>query len=119
MSGLKLARFSTIGAWFGLFILTLLWSTVYTPSPRIPVSLMLVVFVGPLLIPLRGLLHGRTKAHVWTSLLVLLYFVHGIVEAWASPSERWLACLEIVFSIILFASCFFYVQLSKKQSETS
>ncbi len=84
-----------------------------------PISLMLLVFVGPLLLTLRGLLHGRTSTHVWTSMLVLLYFMHGIVEAWASPAERWLAVSEVILSIMLFTGCFYFVQLSKKRAGQS
>jgi uncharacterized membrane protein len=119
MSALNMARMTTLFAYFGLFTLTLLWVTVFSPSPRLPVSLMLLVFVGPLLLPLRGLLHARASTHVWTSMLVLLYFIHGIVEAWASPTERWLAMTEVLLSIALFAGCFYYVQLSKQQNNNS
>lgn len=115
MQALKFARLATLFSYFGLLVLTLLWVTVFSLSPRLPVSLMLIVFVGPLLLPLRGLLYGRTSAHVWTSMLVLLYFIHGVVEGWASPSERWLAVTEVLLSIMLFTGSFYYVQLSKSQ----
>lgn len=119
MSELKLARQVTLASWFGLFALTLSWVTMFAESPRIPVSLMLIVYVGPLLIPLRGLLNANIRAHIWTTLLVLFYFIHGIVEAWASPAERWLAVTEIIFSVTLFIGCFYFVRLSNRQSENS
>lgn len=119
MPAIKLARLATLLGYFGLFTLTLLWVTVLSPSPRIQTSVMLLIFAGPLLIPLRGILHGNTTTHIWMSFLVLLYFMHGIVESWANPTERWLAIIEILLSILLFTGCFFYVQLSKQQSQDS
>ena len=119
MPGIKLARMATLFGYFGLFALTLLWVTVLSPSPRIPTSVMLIIFVGPLLIPLRGILYGKPPTHIWTAFLVLLYFMHGVVESWANPAERWLAMTEILLSILLFTGCFFYVRLSNAQSQES
>ncbi len=109
----QLARIATLFGYFGLFTLTLLWVTVLAPSTRIPTSIMLIMFVGPLLFPLRGILNGKPYTHTWTAFLVLLYFTHGVVESWANPAERWLAITEILLSIILFTGCVFYVRLAK------
>ena len=35
-----------------------------------------------LLLPLRGILHGRPYTHAWTGYLCMLYFSHGTVEAY-------------------------------------
>lgn len=116
MQPLQLARLATLLGYFGLFGLTLLWVTVLAPSDRIPTSIMLIIFVGPLLFPLRGILHGKTYTHKWTAFLVLLYFMHGVVESWANPAERWLAITEILLSIILFSGCIFYVRLTHQKN---
>lgn len=113
---MQLARLATLFGYFGLFGLTLLWVTVLSPPARIPTSVMLIIFVGPLLLPLRGILHGKPYTHIWTAFLVLLYFMHGVVESWANPAELWLAITETLLSILLFSGCFFYVQLSKAQN---
>jgi len=113
MQPLQLARIATLSAYLGLFALTLLWVTVLAPSSRMPISLAIISFTGPLLLPLRGILHGKVYTHAWTAFLVLLYFIHGVVEGWASPSERWLALTEILLSVILFTACIFYIRLAK------
>ena len=118
MQPIQLARLATLFGYFGLFLLTLLWVTVLSPSPRISTSVMLIIFVGPLLLPLRGILYGRTKTHLWTAFLVLLYFMHGVVESWANPAERWLAITEVLLSISLFTGCYFYVLLTKMQQDS-
>ncbi|MBL8247941.1 MAG: DUF2069 domain-containing protein, partial [Candidatus Competibacter sp.] len=44
--------------YFGLFWLLLFWFAWLEPPDRAPVALVLILLVGPLLFPLRGLLHG-------------------------------------------------------------
>ena len=39
----------------------------------------------PLLLPLRGLLHGRLKSIQWAALLTLPYLTEGLTRAWADP----------------------------------
>ena len=116
MQPVQLARIASLIGYFGLFGLTLLWVTVLAPPVRMPTSIMLIIFVGPLLFPLRGILHGKTYTHSWTSFLVLLYFTHGVVESWANPAQRWLAITEILLSLLLFTGCIFYARLARPQN---
>ena len=113
------ARLATLVGYFGLLILTVLWVTILSPPQRISTSVVLVIFVGPLLLPLRGLLYGKPLTHTWTTFLALLYFMHGVVEAWANPAERWLAIAEIVLSILLFFGCFYFVRACSKKAADS
>lgn len=101
--------------YFCLFILLMLWNTVLLPSTRFPVSLVLIVMVTPLLLPLRGLLHGRKKSCAWAAYISLLYFIHGTEEAVVNPGERFYAVLEIIFSLMLFFGTTFYIRLSARQ----
>jgi len=87
------------------------------PSTRFPVSLVLIVMVGPLLFPLRGLLHGKAYTHAWASFLIMLYFIHGVQEAWANPEERIYALLEILFSMVFYLSAIMYARLAGKQQK--
>jgi len=59
---------------------------------------------APLLATLPGLLRGRPRALVWTSLVLLLYFTHGVVEAWAGP-RRLAALLEVALACLGFTGC--------------
>ena len=98
---------------FGLFFLLMSWHTVLAPSSRFPVALVLLVTVTPLLLPLRGLLHGRDKSCAWAAYISLIYFTHGSVEAYGNAAERWLAALEIAFSLMLFFGATFYIRRLK------
>ena len=114
MSGrIRLAYGAAIIGYFGLFALLMLWNTVLAPSTRLPVALVLIFAVLPLLIPMRGMLHGRSKSCAWAAYLSLAYLVHGIVEFAATPDERLYAGLEIAASVVLFFGAAFYVRLLK------
>lgn len=108
------AHYVALMGYFGLFSLLMLWNTVLAPSKHFPIAVVLLVTVTPLLLPLRGLLNAKRKTCAWAAYISLIYFVHGIEEAYVNESERTLACLEIVFSLLLFFGASFYVRFSAK-----
>jgi len=101
-------------SFFGLFALLMAWNTILAPSTKFPVALVLLVSVTPLLLPFRGLLDGRLKSCTWISYVSLIYFVHGVLEAYANPAERTLAVAEIALSLMLCFSAGFYVYKAPK-----
>ncbi len=106
--------YSALGGYFGLFLLLMSWPTILLPSARFPVALILLFSVTPLLLPLRGFLHGKTRSCSWLAYISLFYLIHGIVEAYAEPLERCYAALEILFSLLLFFGTTFYVRYYQK-----
>jgi uncharacterized membrane protein len=102
-----------LAGFFGLFALLMLWPTVLTESSRFPVAMILILSVTPLLLPMRGLLHGRRKSCAWAAYISLIYVIHGTAEAYVNPAERPLALLEILFSLMLFMGATFYVRALK------
>ena len=99
-----------LSGYFGLFGLLLLWVAWLEPLSRSPVALALLLWVGPLLFPVRGLLHGRPYTHAWSSFLALFYFTFGAFHA-AGPMVRpWLAWLEIGLSVLWFLGAILYVR---------
>lgn len=115
MNRTQVARVAALSGYFGLLSLLMLWNTWLAPSRYFPVALVLLVMVGPLLLPLRGLLHGRPYTHAWTSYLALAYFMHGIGQAYAVPSERTPALLEVLFSLALFLGAIFYARFRGRE----
>ena len=99
-----------LSGYFGLFGLLLLWFAWLEPPGRFPIALALILWVGPLLFPVRGLLHGRLYTHAWTSFLALFYFAFGVFHAAGPMARPWLAWLEIVFSALLFGGTILYVR---------
>jgi uncharacterized membrane protein len=101
---------------FGLFILLMLWNTVFSTSPLLPVTLLLLITVTPLLLPMRGLLNRHRKSCAWAAYVSLLYFIHGCVEAYASTDGRLFASIEILMSLLLFFGTLGYVRFAEKVS---
>lgn len=98
-----------LSGYFGLFGLLLLWFAWLEPPSRSLVALTLLLWVGPLLFPVRGLLRGRPYTHVWSSFLALFYFAFGVFHAAGPMARPWLAWLEIGFSVLWFLGAIFYV----------
>ena len=90
----KYCHYSALLSFLGLFVLLMAWHTVLMPPTRLPIALVLIITVTPLLLPLKGFLHGKPKSNAWMAYISLIYIVHGIVEGYANPAERYLAAAE-------------------------
>lgn len=103
-----------LSGFLGLFSLLMFWNTVLYPSTRFPIALVLLISVGPLLLPLRGFLRTEARSCAWMAYLSIAYFMHGSVEAYVNPLERLEAGLEILFSLMLFVSAIVVIRLQKR-----
>ncbi len=113
---IQLWRAVALIGYFGLFGLLLLWLTWLEPPAHLPVALALILWVGPLLCPTRGLLYGISYTHAWTSFLALFYFVFGVFHAAGPMARPWLAWLDLGFSALLFLGAVFYVRAGGRPS---
>lgn len=95
--------------WIALAFLGLAWEL--RLAPLRPGGSWLVLKVLPLLVPLRGLLHGRRKSFQGASLLVWLYATEGAVRALSDPgpSAR-LAVLELAIALAFFGATILYLR---------
>ena len=102
---LTLPREEQVGllAWTALAALQVAWHAWLFPSRLLPTLLVLAFTVMPLLLPLFALRRVR-RALLWVGMLSLFYFCHGVAEAWSSPSERALAWLEIILTLLLIGT---------------
>lgn len=90
LAAVLLAQAALYAAWFA--------------SDRNVLAAMLV-FVLPLLLLLVGALAGSARAAFWAGVLGLFLFCHGVMTAWAEPSQRGLAMAATVLSVLaVFAS---------------
>ena len=92
-----------LGAWAALGLLQLVWHGWLFPPQTMPVWLALAITIAPLLLPLTAIRNIR-RALLWTGILSLFYFCHGVAEAWSAPDERALAWLEIVLTVLLIGT---------------
>lgn len=106
-------RWGALTGLLGLFLLLALRTAWLAPPLYWPRPLVLILLVGPLLLPMRGVVHGRASAHLWAAILAMFYFVVGIYHfAGAEPGGEpyHLAVLEILLSLLLFISANLYVR---------
>lgn len=87
-----------------LLLLQILWHG-FLPVPRSPLGwAALTVAVLPLLVLLPGAWRARPMPLFWANLLCLLYFCHGVSEAWTTPEMRGWAFLEIALSVLVVSA---------------
>lgn len=92
------------GSLVALLLLCLAWELWLAPLR--PGGSMLALKALPLLLPLRGLLHGKRYTHQWTSMLALAYVAEGLVRAASDQGvSQALAMAETVLATLLFAGC--------------
>ncbi|MGJ8620541.1 MAG: DUF2069 domain-containing protein [Methylophilaceae bacterium] len=69
----------------------------------------------PLLAPLFGILNGKRYTYQWASMLILFYFIEGIVRAWSDDGlSAKLAMIEVALSLVFFLCTIFYARLTRK-----
>lgn len=104
------ARLISLASYLGLIAWVMAWIILLGDVAREHISVWLLLFVSPLLLPLRGVLAGRDKALIWGTLVALLYTVHGGVVAWSEPDERWLGLIEAGLSLIYLVSASYFIR---------
>jgi uncharacterized membrane protein len=100
------ARLVTIGGLGLLAVLQWLWHAWLLPPPWPGGPWLATAFSLPLLLTAVGMLVRRRSARFWAGVLALLYFCHGITEAWTLPSARFLGLGESALAVlVIVASC--------------
>ena len=99
----------TLLGYFGLLLFIPLWHLVIAPLPAKFMSITLLVQVGPLMFPLRGLLHGKVYTHAWAMYLALFYFVIGIWYA-GDVSTRTFGVVFSLLSVLFFIGTMLYTR---------
>lgn len=99
-----------------LIILCLAWE--FFIAPLRPGGSLLALKVLPLLLPLRGVLRGNLYTMQWAAMLILLYFMEGVVRAWSDPSpmSSLMAIIEVVLSFTFYLCAILYLRPAKKQA---
>ena len=99
----------TSASLLALIVLCLAWELWLAPQRAGGSWLALKVL--PLLLPLFGILRGKVYTHRWMTLLVIAYFVEGVVRAYSDKGlSAQLAAIEIALTMVLFAGAIGYVR---------
>ena len=84
-------------------------------APLRPRGSLLAFKVVPLLLPLFGILRGKIYTYQWSCMLILAYFVEGVVRTYAdSGVSAWLALIEAILASAFFVSSILYVRTSRR-----
>lgn len=115
-SDVRLSRQLAVASLLGLIVLGLAWELWLAPLR--PGGSWLALKALPLCLPLAGLLKNRMYTYRWLSLLLWLYFTEGVVRATSEPAPgAWLAGLEVLLSLALFAACVMHIRLRQKAAQ--
>lgn len=94
-----------------LITLSLAWELWLAPLR--PGGSWLVLKVIPLLLPVAGILKGRRYTYQWASMLILFYFIEGVVRMFSNAGlAASLARIETGFSLVFFISAMFFAKYS-------
>lgn len=113
-------RHIAIGAHLLLLALIMAWRIAWAPPPPQLIALVLLVHGAPLLMPLRGLLHGKRYTFRWAGMLILAYFTHGVATFGAATTlERWLGGAEAALALIFFVATIGYLRKTQPSAQLS
>jgi uncharacterized membrane protein len=100
-----------------LFAWLLVWEIVVAPLH--PGGSLLALKALPLLLPLRGVLKRDLYTLQWSSMVILIYLVEGIVRAWSDHAEvsRMMALGEALLVVSYFLFALLYLRPYKKQAQ--
>jgi uncharacterized membrane protein len=104
-------------AWLSLTFLILLLITWEVVTYTNPVgATWTLVKILPLLIILRKVLQRHIYTLQWSSMLILLYFTEGVVQAWSNLDHfsRQMGLIEITLTIIYFFCSIFFLRPYKR-----
>jgi uncharacterized membrane protein len=110
----------SIGSLLALIALCIAWEMWLAPLR--PGGSWMALKVLPLLIPLRGVLKRDIYTLQWTSMLILLYFIEGIVRATSVTGidaglSSLLAWIEVGLVCVFFFCTIFYLRPYKQTAK--
>lgn len=106
----RLALFSLLA----LFLWCMVWEIWLAPLK--PGGTLLFLKAVPLVFAIRGVSRGSLYTMQWASMLILLYFMEGVVRVMSDPPgpSIWMAAVEIVLSLLFFIAALAYVRPAKQ-----
>ncbi len=116
LARISVARWLTLAGYFALLIGISLWHILKTEHDL--VSLLLVLQVGPLLLPLRGLLHARIYTHAWSMYLAIFYFVLGV---WYSSADQslYFGLYLVTAGLMFFVGSLLFTRFSARAEKST
>jgi uncharacterized membrane protein len=115
MNVLRVCYMASVASLTALIALCVAWELWLAPLR--PGGSWIVLKVLPLLTPLFGILRARLYTYQWAAMLMVAYFVEGVVRSFAEPGLRAaLASLEIALAVTFIVSAAAFVRASSRSA---
>lgn len=105
-------RFQRIAlfGYFGLLVLMPIWLYLIAPREGHSDGFIFVVYILPLLLPLKGILQDKPYTYAWANFIVMFYFIHGFTLIWVAQEQMIWVLLELLFASAMFIGCTYYAR---------
>ena len=111
------AWLAAVGFLLALIVLCVAWELFLAPLR--PGGTWLVLKVVPLLLPLRGILHGRRYTFQWSTLLIWLYAAEGAARTFTDTGlSAALAAAETVLAFGYFGAAVAYLRATPGEASS-
>ncbi|MFT6896542.1 MAG: putative membrane protein [Paraglaciecola sp.] len=107
-----------LGSYFLLISWLLIWHFALTVDKNTSTTFTLLLWILPILLPIKGLLQGKPYTYAWTNFIVMYYLMHGLTAVYVLENERLYAAIEILLCCGLFTGCSFYARLRGRELGT-
>lgn len=114
---LTLWRRASLLAYTATLLLTFNWLSWYSPPTEVPRALLLLIIVVPLVLPLRGFLHGRAMSYIAVAIVAMWLFAVGVDIALYEQAWKALGWALTGCSVLLFVCCYFYLRYLPKPAK--
>ena len=114
MNLITLWRSLASGGLIGLIFWIILWNGWLTPVQEVPRWIELLLLLTPLMLMVRGVLHGRPSTHVYALLASLFYASMGCWYAMAPP-DQWYGYVLLFLSVCLYVGGYMTAKILGKQ----
>lgn len=106
---LKLSRVISLGCFFALALLLLLWNLLFAELHGARPWVVLMIELTPLALMAPGIITGNARAHAWVCFVVNLYFIQGVLAA-IDPNRMLYGWIQAILSVTLFCSALMYTR---------
>lgn len=100
----------TLTGYFSLLFYMSYWLIFASNDSALSAPLTFVMFILPLLFPLKGLVQGNPYTYAWSNFIVMIYFLHSLTTLWVSADEKLLALGEFILASIMFVAGSYYAK---------
>ncbi|MCW8092424.1 DUF2069 domain-containing protein [Alteromonas sp. ASW11-130] len=103
-------RYLALFSYSGLLILVISWHSILVEETPYSGFFIFLIYILPLLLPLKGIAQANPYTHAWANFIVMLYLIHGFTISYAEPALRLYGIIEILLATLMFIGCSFFAR---------